>query len=93
MSDQFDHHDQPIRMDELLAELESIQGTSDDEYGHTVRELSDLWKVSRQKVLVLLTEAKAAGRLLVGRKRVERIDGASSWRPCYRLRPPIQNEG
>jgi len=84
MSDQ-DHQDQPIRLDELLAELEEIQGTGDGN-GWTARELAEKWGVSRQKVLVLLTEAKSAGRLLVGRKRVERIDGASSWRPCYRLK-------
>ena len=84
MSDQ-NHQDQPIRLDELLAELEEIQGTGDGN-GWTARELAEKWGVSRQKVLVLLTEAKSAGRLLVGRKRVERIDGASSWRPCYRLK-------
>ena len=46
MSDQ-DHQDQPIRLDELLAELEEIQGTGDGN-GWTARELAEKWGVSRQ---------------------------------------------
>ena len=74
----------PITLEELLAEWES---TEQESSGWTARELCELWGCNRNRVHGLLNEAKRRGRLVVGRKRVERIDGKVTWRPAYSITP------
>jgi len=75
----------PITLEELLAEWEVM---AEDSHGWTVRELARLWGVSRVRVHTLLAEAKERGRLVIGRKRIERLDGAMIWTPSYSITPP-----
>ena len=75
---------EPITIEELLAEWES---TEQESSGWTARELCELWGCNRNRVHGLLNEAKRRGRLVVGRKRVERIDGKVTWRPAYSITP------
>tara|TARA_R100000808_G_scaffold7070_1_gene20805 strand:- start:18713 stop:18964 length:252 start_codon:yes stop_codon:yes gene_type:complete len=76
---------EPIRFDELQAELDNLVA-DEDHPGWSARELQEIWSVPMNRVHAILGAAKAAGRLVVGKKRVERIDGRFSWRPCYQIR-------
>jgi len=81
------NNQEPIRLEELLAELEALGSEQEVEHpGWSAQELSDRWGVTRQRVLDVLSEAKGRGLLRVGRKRIESIDGRSAWRPSYSIR-------
>ena len=76
---------EPIRFDELAAELDTLVN-DEDHPGWSARELQAIWAVPLPTVHDSLGAAKGAGRLVVGRKRIERIDGRWSWRPAYQIR-------
>ena len=76
-----------ITVEEWLAELERLQQKAgvpqDGEY--TTVELSQQTGKNKRWVLERLAEAKATGRLAVGRRRVECVDGRMGWVGTYRL--------
>ena len=85
---------EPIRLDELLAELEALgAGGEDEEHGWTAAELSQIWDISRQRVLDVLREAKEQGLLVVSRKRTEAIDGRLAPKPSYRIQRDKKSQG
>ncbi len=81
-----------FRLDELLAELESLDGASPEgftarefakHYGHTPR-----W--AREKLQLLVSKKKV---IHVGHKQVTRIDGVVGRVPVYRLALELRNDG
>ena len=85
---------EPIRLEELLTELEALGDGSDvGEHGWTAAELARIWGIGRSRVLDVLAEAKEQGLLVVSRKRVEAIDGRMSDRPAYRIRREASQGG
>lgn len=68
----------------LWEELVSEGGTEED--GYTTRELSEALGVGEAKSRRLLREAKKQGRLVIGRKRIETVDGVIKWTKCYSLK-------
>jgi len=72
-----------ITLEELLAEVERIDGSHQD--GATVTELAEQTGRSRLVILNRLKAAAKEGRLVVGRKPVRSIDGRPLWAPCYKI--------
>lgn len=68
-----------------LDELAAL-GKRNDE-GHTLRELCDLAGLSNRTMEQRLRRAQEAGRLVVGRRTVPRIDGIPTQVPVYRVLP------
>ena len=86
-------HD-PIRLDDLLAELEALGDSGGDgDLGWTAGELERIWNIHRRRVLGVLAEAKAQGLLIVSRKRSEAVDGRVVTRPAYRIRRDTNSQG
>ena len=79
-------NNEPIRLDELLRELEDLGNKQEQAHpGWTSAELAKLWGVPQSRVRDVLAEAKERGLLLVSRKRVEGIDGRMAPHPSYRI--------
>ena len=77
-----------ITTDELAAEIERIRSLDSFENspGCTVDEICDMIGLSCNSVLKILKKAKKEGRLDVGRKRMQYIDGRVGTAPCYLIR-------
>lgn len=73
-----------ISMEEWLSELGAVS-LSD---GMTSEEIQDRTQLSKSAVHKKLKQAFKLGRLSVGQRRVSRIDGRSTWVPCYKIIEP-----
>ena len=75
---------EPIRLDELMAELERL-GVPKGDDGLTCRELREYWKCSGDKAHELLRKLLAAGMVIAGRAVRPAIDGIMRPTPVYRF--------
>jgi len=74
-----------ITVDEWIAELERINPRQSDE-GLTALELASAWSVSKKTAYDRLHALKKAGRVIIGRRATETLDGRESTTPVYRLK-------
>ena len=76
-----------ITHDELLAEIERISAEgAEGADGATVAEIIAQTGLSALVVRDRLRKAKARGKLIIGRKPVQSLDGRMLWAPCYTIR-------
>lgn len=74
-----------ITLEEWLDELQTASNQSDD--GMTVAEMVSVTGRSTRHIHKALTAAKVGGRLVVGRRACESLDGKAIRVPCYRIKP------
>jgi hypothetical protein len=73
-----------IREDEWLAELERLSRKNDK--GQTASEIGAAIGRSTKTVRELLQRVKALGRLVIGERTSQRIDGRTATIPVYTIR-------
>lgn len=69
----------------MLAEVEKANPRKSDD-GHTTRELASAWGVSENATKARLRVLADSGKLIVGQRPFQRIDGKSCSVPVYRLK-------
>lgn len=75
---------EPIRLDELLAELDRLGVPNDPAgEGHTLGELSEQWSCGRAKALQYLRKCVNAGIVKANKGKRPAIDGVLRPVPCY----------
>lgn len=76
-----------VTIDHLLAEWDKIRETAGrDDKGYTTGEIAGALGWHRLKVNAMIQRLKEEGRLCVGWRTVERIDGRSTLVPVYRVK-------
>jgi hypothetical protein len=81
-----------ITIDELVAELDRLGVTSDDE-GLTAEEWSRQWGCYVTTARKRIRLAMDHGLVACGRKTIRRLNGQAVLVPCYRITMPEKKKG
>lgn len=87
MVDKAKRSSRPITHSDWLAAIEELARTGRNDTGETTREISDRIGRCMSYVQCLLQKAKALGRLEIGRREEETIDGRLAPKTVYRILP------
>lgn len=77
----------PITQSDWLTAIEELARSGRNDKGETTREISDRMGRCMSYVQCLLQKAKSLGRLEIGRREEETIDGRLSPKTVYRILP------